>query len=139
MSPFTPSLKTFMLLYKSSPREYSRANAAASAPEVADLEEIGMTVTANHTSVTISFNGQQTTVDYQDQAAMESLLMHARNAFGANNQHTLGLFTEDGTELQPYTNSIDSFGIKPGQVLYLKPSTVKGGTESAVGGEVGPC
>jgi hypothetical protein len=98
-----------------------------------------MTATATHTSVIISFNGQQATVDYQGHADMESLLVHARNAFGANNQHTLGLYNEGGTELQPYTNSIDSFGIKPGQVLYLKPSTVKGGTECAVDGEAPPC
>ena len=88
--------------------------------------------TATPTSVTISFNGQQANVAYQGHAAMESLLAHARNAFGANNQHTLGLYNEVGTELQPYTNSIDSFGIKPGQVLYLKPSTVKGGSEGTV-------
>lgn len=98
-----------------------------------------MTATATNTSVIISFNGQRATVDYQGHADTESLLVHARNAFGANNQHTLGLYTEDGTELQPYTNSIDSFGIKPGQVLYLKPSTVKGGTECAAEGEAQPC
>jgi hypothetical protein len=98
-----------------------------------------MTATANPTSVTISFNGQQAIVDYQGDAAMESLLVRAREAFGANNQHLLGLFSEDGTELQPYTNSIESFGIKPGQVLYLRPSTVRGGTETAVCGEAGPC
>jgi hypothetical protein len=101
----------------------------------ADLEETGMTATATHTSVIISFNGQQATVDYQGHAEMDSLLVHARDAFGANNQHTLGLYNQGGTELQPYTNSIDSFGIKPGQVLYLKPSTVKGGTECVVDGE----
>jgi hypothetical protein len=84
-------------------------------------------MTAMHEAVTISFGGQLAAVDYQPQAAMESLLARARAQFGANDQHTLGLFTEDGTELQPYTNSIESFGIKPGQVLYLKPSTVKGG------------
>jgi hypothetical protein len=98
-----------------------------------------MTASATHTSVTISFNGQQATVDYQGNAAMESLLVHARNAFGANNQHTLGLYNEGGTELQPYTNSINSVGITPGQVLYLKPSTVKGGTESVADGEAEPC
>lgn len=102
-----------------------------------------MTATATHTSVTVSFNGQQATVDYQGHAAMESLLEHARAAFGANNQHTLGLHTEGGIELQPYTNSIDSFGIEPGQVLYLRPSTVKGGTDAEVAGdagiEAGPC
>jgi len=98
-----------------------------------------MTAAATHTSVIISFNGQQATVDYQGRAEMESLLVHARNAFGANNQHTLGLYNEGGTELQPYTNSIDSFGVKPGEVLYLRPSTVKGGTECAVDGEAPPC
>jgi hypothetical protein len=90
-----------------------------------DKEEPRMT--AKHDDVTISFGGQLATVEYQPQAAMESLLAQARAQFGANNQHTLGLFTEDGTELQPYTNSIESFGIKAGQVLYLKPSTVRGG------------
>jgi hypothetical protein len=102
-----------------------------------------MTATTTHTSVTISFNGQQATVDYQGHAEMESLLAHAREAFGANNQHTLGLYNEDGIELQPYTNSIDSFGIKPGQLLYLKPSTVKGGTDAEFAGdadtEAGSC
>lgn len=86
-------------------------------------------MTAKHNTVNISFNGQEQPVDYQVPAATESLLAHARNAFGANNQHTLGLFTEDGHELQPYTNSIDSFGIKPGQLLFLKPSTVRGGDD----------
>jgi hypothetical protein len=84
-------------------------------------------MTTKRDTVTISFGGQDAPVEYQPHAAMESLLAHARDAFGANNQHTLGLFTADGTELQPYENSIESFGIKPGQVLYLKPSTVKGG------------
>lgn len=86
--------------------------------------------TTTRTAVTISFGGQQASVAYQPHAAVESLLAHARNAFGANNQHTLGLFTEDGNELQPYTQSIETFGIKPGQVLYLKPSTVRGGAEA---------
>jgi hypothetical protein len=95
-----------------------------------------MTATTTHTSVTISFNGQQATVDYQGHADMESLLAHARAAFGANNQHTLGLYTADGIELQPYTNSIDSFGITPGQLLYLKPSTVKGGTNGRAAGGI---
>jgi hypothetical protein len=102
-----------------------------------------MTATATHTSVTISFNGQQASIDYQGHADMESLLVHARNAFGANNQHTLGLYTEGGTELEPYTNRIDSVGIKPSQVLYLKPSTVKGGIDGTVedpaDGEAEPC
>jgi hypothetical protein len=85
-------------------------------------------MTIKQDAVTISFGGQlANNVEYQPQAAMESLLAHAREKFGANNQHTLGLFTEAGVELQPYTNSIESFGIKPGQVLYLKPSTVRGG------------
>lgn len=88
-----------------------------------------MTPSSTRTAVTISFGGQQAGVDYQPHAAVESLLAHARNAFGANNQHTLGIFTEDGTELQPYTLSIESFGIKQGQVLYLKPSAVRGGAK----------
>jgi hypothetical protein len=128
-----------MLSCKSSPWERPRANAAAAITEAADLEETGMTATATRTSVIISFNGQQATVDYQGHAEMESLLVHARDAFGASSQHTLGLYNEGGTELQPYTNSIDSFDIKPGQVLYLRPSTVKGGAECAVDGEAPRC
>lgn len=80
------------------------------------------------TAVTVSFGGQNAAVQYQPEAAMESLLAHARDAFGVGNQHLLGLFTADGIELQPYGNSIESFGIKPGEVLYLKPSTVRGGS-----------
>jgi hypothetical protein len=126
-------------MYESSPREHLRVKRAATIQEAADPEETGMTATATRTSVIISFNGQQATVDYQGQAEMESLLVHAREAFGANNQHTLGLYNADGTELQPYTNSIDSFGITPGQVLYLKPSTVRGGTNCAVDGAAPLC
>lgn len=88
-----------------------------------------MTPNITRLAVTVSFGGQQASVDFEPHAAMESLLAQARVAFGATNQHTLGLFTEDGTELQPYTRSIESFGIEPGQVLYLKPSTVRGGAE----------
>lgn len=86
-------------------------------------------MTAKKDTVNVSFNGQEKPIDFQEQAATESLLAHSRDAFGANNQHTLGLFTAENVELQPYTNSIASFGIKPGQLLFLKPSTVRGGDD----------
>lgn len=84
-------------------------------------------MTSKHAALTITYNGADKSVDYEPHAAMESVLAHARDAFGVQALHTLGLFTEDGIELKPYENSIESFGVKPGQLLVLRQSEVRGG------------
>jgi hypothetical protein len=83
----------------------------------------------NRDTVTVTFNGADREVEYQPHAAVEALLQQAKEAFGqqgAGNQHLLSLFTEDGVELNDQLSAQDA-GVKPGMLLILRPSTVKGG------------
>jgi hypothetical protein len=80
-------------------------------------------------TVTVTFNGSDREVGYQPHATVQALLQHAKQAFGlegAPNQHLLGLFTEAGVELNDQLSAQDA-GIKPGELLVLRPSTVRGG------------
>lgn len=78
-------------------------------------------------SVTVTFNGLEETVEYQPNQQVKALLEHALNAFKVqDNRHIMALFTEAGAEL-PEHGSVEATGIKPGDTLVLRPSTVKGG------------
>jgi hypothetical protein len=79
-----------------------------------------------HDTVTITFNGQDKEVTYQPQAALEALLVHAKQAFDVQTNHVLSLFTEAGVEL-PDHQSAQEAGIRPGTLLVLRQSTVRGG------------
>jgi len=75
----------------------------------------------------VTFNGVDESLKYEPHAQVEALLKHALDAFGVHdNRHTMSLFTEAGVEL-PDHSSIEAAGVKPGDVLILRPSAVKGG------------
>lgn len=76
--------------------------------------------------VTITFNGQDKVISYQPNAAVQALLEHAKQAFGVQSNHLLGLFTEAGVEL-PDNQSALEVGVVAGAVLVLRQSTVRGG------------
>jgi hypothetical protein len=58
---------------------------------------------------------------------MKAVLDQAIALFGSlPNPHTLALFTEGGKEL-PITGTVKEAGLKPGEKLLLRPSTVRGG------------
>lgn len=88
-----------------------------------------MTATEHETTtgtVTITFNGRDEQVSYQPHAAVQALLEHAKQAFGVQSSHLLSLFTQGGVELTD-SESAAQAGIRPGDLLVLRQSTVRGG------------
>lgn len=77
-------------------------------------------------TVTVTFNGQDKAVSYEPHQAVQAMLAQAKQAFDVQSNHLLSLFTESGVELNDNTSAQDA-GIKPGDLLVLRQSTVKGG------------
>lgn len=78
--------------------------------------------------ITVTSNGIDHTIDYNPHQAMQTLLEHALNAFDVReNRHTMALFTVDDVEL-PIEGSVEDAGVKPGDLLVLRPSRVRGGS-----------
>jgi hypothetical protein len=85
------------------------------------------TLTQRETVVTITFNGQDKAIAYQPQEQVEAVLNRALNDFQVQqNRHLMSLFSEAGAELND-KSSMAAAGVKPGDVLVLRQSTVKGG------------
>ncbi|UQU62527.1 EsaB/YukD family protein [Couchioplanes caeruleus] len=83
-----------------------------------------------HDTVTVTYNGADEDVRYQPNAAIQALLQQAKHAFALQNSpnnHLLALFTGDGVELDDNQSAADA-GVKPGMLLVLRQSTVKGGS-----------
>jgi hypothetical protein len=77
--------------------------------------------------VTVIYNGVAKKFEVRRDELVQRLLDQARQAFGPiNNGHLLGLFTKEGVELRD-DQSIEAAGVKPHDVLLLRPSTVRGG------------
>ena len=77
--------------------------------------------------VTVIYNGIPKQFEVRGRELVQQLLEQARQKFGPiNNAHLLGLFTQTGTELSD-GQTIEAAGVKPGDVLLLRPSTVRGG------------
>jgi hypothetical protein len=77
--------------------------------------------------VTVIYNGVPKKFEVRRDELVQRLLEQARQAFGPiNNAHLLGLFTKDGVELKD-DQTIKAAGVKPRDVLLLRPSTVRGG------------
>ena len=77
--------------------------------------------------VTVLYNGVPKKFEVSRDELVQRLLEQARQAFGPiNNPHLLGLFTKDGVELTD-NQTIEAAGVKPHEVLLLRPSTVRGG------------
>jgi hypothetical protein len=81
---------------------------------------------SEHDTVTVTFNGSDKELDYRPDALVQVLLDHAKQAFGVQSNHLLGLFTEGGIELDDKKTAKDA-GVVPGMLLVLRQSTVKGG------------
>jgi Protein of Unknown function (DUF2604) len=78
-------------------------------------------------AVEVSYNGIDKPFQVEPEERVKALLQQAISAFGITQQpHIQSLFREDGTELSD-DQSIEQAGIKPGDVLLLRPSKVKGG------------
>jgi len=77
-------------------------------------------------AVTVTFNGADKEVGYQPEVLVQSLLDHAKQAFGVQSNHLLSLFTEGGAELDD-KKTAKAAGVEPRMLLVLRQSTVKGG------------
>lgn len=77
-------------------------------------------------TVTVTYNGADKEVAYRPEELVQALLDEARRAFGVQSNHLLSLFTEGGAELNDKKSALDA-GVKPGMLLVLRQSTVKGG------------
>jgi hypothetical protein len=77
--------------------------------------------------VTVLYNGIKKPFEVRREELVKALLDRAIKEFGPiPNPHTLSLFTEAGVELDD-AKTIEAAGVKPHEVLLLRPSTVKGG------------
>ncbi len=77
--------------------------------------------------IIVIYNGIKKPLKVNRDEAMKTVLDQAIALFGSlPNPHTLALFTESGQEL-PITGTVAEAGLKPGEKLLLRPSTVRGG------------
>jgi len=79
--------------------------------------------------VEIVYNGVTKSLHAEPEEQVAALLQKAIAIFGiTQNPHLLSLFKQDGTVV-PEHESIERAGIKPGEILLLRPNAVKGGGE----------
>jgi hypothetical protein len=84
-------------------------------------------VAPTRTTVPIFYGAESKPFDYNPHEAVQALLSRAEDGFHiTTNRHLMSLFTESGQEL-PDHSSVEAAGVKPGQTLILRQSTVKGG------------
>lgn len=86
-----------------------------------------METAVKHDTIIVTFNGEDETVRYLPHEKVETVLKHALDHFKVEqNRHLMSLFTEAGTELGEQS-TLQAAGVKAGDVLILRQSTVKGG------------
>ena len=78
-------------------------------------------------TVEVLYNGVKKPFEVRRDELVNTLLDKAIKEFGPiPNPHTLSLFTEGGDEFGG-AKTIEAAGVRPGEVLLLRPSQVKGG------------
>jgi hypothetical protein len=81
-------------------------------------------------AVDVVYNGVTKAVEVEPEEAVRALLQKAIAIFGiTQNAHLLGLFRDNGIEVAD-NQSVESAGLKPGELLLLRPSVVRGGEGS---------
>lgn len=79
-------------------------------------------------AVDITYNGVTKPLQVEPEERVTTLLQKAIAAFGiTQNQHLLSLFRQDGTVV-PENETVERAGLKPHEILLLRPNAVKGGT-----------
>lgn len=80
-------------------------------------------------TVTITYNGNDKVVEYRPEEKVRAVLDRALDEFHiTSNRHLMGLFTEGNVEL-PDDATMSAAGVKPGELLVLRQSTVRGGRD----------
>jgi len=84
-------------------------------------------ITEKKFAVQVVYNGVTKPVQVEPEERVTALLQQAIATFGITQQpHLLSLFRQDGT-LVPENESIECAGLRPDEVLLLRPNAVKGG------------
>jgi hypothetical protein len=82
-------------------------------------------------AVTITYNGEDKVIGYTPDEKVRAVLDQALNEFHVTaNPHLMGLFTEGNAEL-PDNSTMSAAGVRPGELLVLRQSTVRGGAGHA--------
>jgi hypothetical protein len=78
-------------------------------------------------TVTITYNGDDKVIDYRPDEKVRAVLDKALADFHVtSNPHLMGLFTAGNAEL-PDDSAMSAAGVKPGELLVLRQSAVRGG------------
>jgi hypothetical protein len=78
-------------------------------------------------TVTVTYNGTDKLIEYRPDEKVRAVLDRALDEFHVtSNRHLMGLFTEGNVEL-PDDATMSAAGVKPGELLVLRQSTVRGG------------
>ena len=84
-------------------------------------------ITEKKFAVQVVYNGVTRPLQVEPDERVTALLQQAIAAFGITQQpHLLSLFRQDGT-LVPENESVERAGVRPDEVLLLRPNAVKGG------------
>jgi hypothetical protein len=82
-------------------------------------------------TVTVTYNGDDKVISYTPDEKVRAVLDRALAEFHVtSNPHLMGLFTEGNAEL-PDDSTMSAAGVKPGELLVLRQSTVRGGAGQA--------
>lgn len=89
--------------------------------------------------VDVIYNGITKPLHVEPEEQVTALLQRAIAAFGITQQpHLLSLFRQDGSVV-PENESVERAGLKPNEILLLRPNVVKGGNEPLrVAGDILP-
>lgn len=90
-------------------------------------------------TIEIVYNGVTKPFHVEPHEQVSALLKKAIETFGiTQNPHLLSLFRQDGSVV-PENETVERAGLKPGEVLLLRPNAVKGGGDTLrLAGEVVP-
>ncbi len=92
-----------------------------------ETQEAGTMDGRSRSTVTVTFNGTDKAIAFEQHERVEAVLNRAMDAFGIqSNRHLMAFFTEVGLEL-PVDTSMRAAGVVPGQLLILRQSIVRGG------------
>lgn len=90
-----------------------------------------MDTTVKKDTVTITYNGEDKLIGYTPEEKVRAVLDRALDEFHvAANRHLMGLFTEGNVEL-PDNSTMSAAGVRPGELLILRQSAVRGGAGHA--------
>ena len=82
-------------------------------------------------SVTVTYNGEDKVIGYTPDEKVRAVLDRALDEFRVTaNRHLMGLFTEGNAEL-PDNATMSAAGVRPGELLVLRQSVVRGGAGHA--------